>query len=174
MFSARPWSAGTSPSSTRTGSRIGNRRMPRPLSTPRSRGREVASMASSPRTTAPPGGAVQALLEEGLACKVLVTGQDAELVACQRIARGTQSMSVYKPIKALATRAAQAAVAFAQGKPVVAGTEKFNGKINVPTIAIDVVLVTRGEPARHRRSRGFPQRKRNFRRGRGQLAATEP
>src|SRR4051812_48131948 len=30
------------------------------------------------------GGAVQALLEEGLAGKVLVTGQDAELVACQR------------------------------------------------------------------------------------------
>ena len=31
------------------------------------------------------GGAIQALIEEGLAGKVLVTGQDADLAACQRI-----------------------------------------------------------------------------------------
>ena len=43
------------------------------------------------------GGAIQALLEEGLAGKVLVTGQDADLAACQRIVRGSQTMSVYKP-----------------------------------------------------------------------------
>src|SRR6185503_8221126 len=59
------------------------------------------------------GGAIQALLEEGLIAPdggsggagagKLVTGQDAELVACQRIARGTQSMTVYKPLRALAS-----------------------------------------------------------------------
>src|SRR4029079_14974656 len=32
------------------------------------------------------GGAIQALLEEGLQGKVIVTGQDADLLACQRIA----------------------------------------------------------------------------------------
>ena len=42
------------------------------------------------------GGAIQALLEAGLAKKVIVTGQDAELAAAQRIVRGTQSMSIYK------------------------------------------------------------------------------
>jgi D-xylose transport system substrate-binding protein len=89
------------------------------------------------------GGAIQALLEEGLAGKVLVTGQDAELTACQRIARGTQSMTVYKPIKEMATRAAQAAVALAEVKPVVARSETNNGKLEVPTIGVDVVMVTR-------------------------------
>ncbi len=50
------------------------------------------------------GGAIQALIEEGLAGKVLVTGQDADLAACQRIVRGTQTMSVYKPLARLADR----------------------------------------------------------------------
>src|SRR5579871_3341934 len=50
-------------------------------------------------------GAVQALKDAGLEGKVLVTGQDAELGACQRIMAGTQSMTVYKPIKLLASTA---------------------------------------------------------------------
>ena len=48
------------------------------------------------------GGAIQALIEEGLAGKVIVTGQDADLAACQRIVAGTQSMTIYKPLKQLA------------------------------------------------------------------------
>ena len=44
------------------------------------------------------GGAIQALSEEGLAGKILVTGQDAELSACQRIVNGTQAMTIYKPL----------------------------------------------------------------------------
>ncbi|MDE2490302.1 MAG: substrate-binding domain-containing protein, partial [Elusimicrobia bacterium] len=44
------------------------------------------------------GGAIQALSEEGLAGKVAVAGQDAELVACQRIAAGTQTLTIYKPV----------------------------------------------------------------------------
>src|SRR4051812_44222731 len=69
------------------------------------------------------GGAIQALLEEGLAGKVLVTGQDADLAACQRIMRGTQAMTIYKPLKNLATLAAQVAVDVAKGaKPATTGT----------------------------------------------------
>ncbi|HYQ15410.1 MAG TPA: substrate-binding domain-containing protein, partial [Polyangiaceae bacterium] len=60
------------------------------------------------------GGVVQALSEEGLAGKKLVTGQDAELVACQRIVNGTQSMTIYKPLKSLATSAAELAVKVAK------------------------------------------------------------
>ena len=52
------------------------------------------------------GGAIQALIEEGLAGKILVTGQDADLAACQRIVGGTQSMTIYKPLKELASKAA--------------------------------------------------------------------
>jgi D-xylose transport system substrate-binding protein len=89
------------------------------------------------------GGAIQALTEEGLAGKVLVTGQDAELAACQRIVDGTQTMSVYKPLSELATDAADAAVRMAQGRPVIARDLVNNGKIDVPTILVNVVALTR-------------------------------
>ncbi|HEY0464542.1 MAG TPA: substrate-binding domain-containing protein [Polyangiaceae bacterium] len=89
------------------------------------------------------GGAIQALREEGLAGKIVVTGQDAELVAVQRIVGGEQSMSIYKPVQALARRAAEVAVALATGKPVIAKAELNNGKREVPTILLDVVTVTK-------------------------------
>lgn len=89
------------------------------------------------------GGAIQALREEGLAGKVVVTGQDAELVAIQRIVGGEQSMTIYKPVQALARRAAEVALALATGKPVVAKAELDNGKREVPTILLDVVTVTK-------------------------------
>jgi D-xylose transport system substrate-binding protein len=89
------------------------------------------------------GGAIQALDEEGLAGKVLVTGQDAELVAMQRIVGGTQSMTIYKPIKNLAPRAVEVAVAMAKGKPVIAQSSVHNGAIQVPSVLSDVTVVTR-------------------------------
>jgi D-xylose transport system substrate-binding protein len=89
------------------------------------------------------GGAIQALSEEKIAGKVLVTGQDAELVACQRIVAGTQAMTVYKPLKKLATRAAEVAVAMAKGKPLIANTSTNNGKIDVPTIAEQIMATTK-------------------------------
>jgi len=61
------------------------------------------------------GGAIQALIEEGLAGKIIVTGQDAELPACQRIVNGTQAMTIYKPLKNLAQRAAELSVKLARG-----------------------------------------------------------
>jgi D-xylose transport system substrate-binding protein len=89
------------------------------------------------------GGAIQALLEANMAGKVIVTGQDADLAACQRIAGGTQTMTVYKPIKQLATRAAELAVAMAKGKVIVANDEIDNGAAKVPSILLDIVAVTR-------------------------------
>ena len=89
------------------------------------------------------GGAIQALSEEGLAGKVIVTGQDAELVACQRIAQGTQAMTIFKPLKELAGRAAELSVALARGKPVVANSVADNGKVEVPTVMMDVKIVTK-------------------------------
>lgn len=87
------------------------------------------------------GGAIQALQEEGLAGKILVTGQDAELVACQRIAGGTQAMTIYKPLKTLARRAAEVAVQLAQRKPIIARDEVPNGKCNVPSVLCEVMTV---------------------------------
>jgi D-xylose transport system substrate-binding protein len=89
------------------------------------------------------GGAVQALTEENLTGQKLVTGQDAELVACQRIMGGSQTMTIYKPIKILATSAATLAVKLAQGKPVIAQSSVDNGKLLVPSVLNDVVVVTR-------------------------------
>ena len=89
------------------------------------------------------GGAVQALTEEGLAGKVIVTGQDADLAGCQRIVNGTQAMTVYKPVKNLANQAAEVAVKLARRTPLIARAEVDNGKIQVPSILLDIIAVTK-------------------------------
>ena len=104
-------------------------------------GRDFDAILSSNDGTA--GGAIQALIEEGLAGKVLVTGQDADLAACQRIVHGAQTMTVYKPIKNLANQAAEIAVKLAQRKPIIARAELDNGKVKVPSIFLDIVAVTK-------------------------------
>ena len=89
------------------------------------------------------GGAIQALIEEGYAGKKVVTGQDAELVACQRIVLGTQAMTIYKPLRTLAQSAAEMAVKLAQRGVVVARQSVDNGKIAVPAALSEVVTVTK-------------------------------
>lgn len=104
-------------------------------------GNSIDGMLASNDGTA--GGSIQALIEEGLAGKVLVTGQDADLAACQRIVAGTQSMTIYKPLKQLAETAAEYAVKMAQHHPVIATGHLDNGKISVPTVQVDVIAVTK-------------------------------
>ncbi len=87
------------------------------------------------------GGAIQALQEDGLAGKVLVTGQDADLAACQRILRGTQAMTVYKPLKNLATLAARVAVDVAKGNKPATTATLDNGAKQVPSIFEKVISV---------------------------------
>ena len=88
------------------------------------------------------GGVVQALNEQGLAGKVLVTGQDADLAGCQRIVQGTQSMTVYKPLPKLADKAAELAIDLAEKKPITDPVTKLNnGKVDVPSILLPTVEV---------------------------------
>jgi len=88
------------------------------------------------------GGAIQALAEQGLAGKIVVTGQDAELSACQRVVAGTQSMTIYKPIRTLATKAAEIAVAMAKKQPYEAPAARIdNGFKKVPSLLIAPVAV---------------------------------
>ena len=61
--------------------------------------------------------AFQLLSERRLAGRVMVVGQDADLINCQRIMEGTQLMTVYKPIGKLAARAAELAVSMVKKKP---------------------------------------------------------
>jgi len=89
------------------------------------------------------GGAIQALSEEGLAGKIVVVGQDAELVACQRIAAGTQAATIYKPTNLEVTAALDAAVKMAKGRAVVAKDEMDNGFAKIPTILKDTIAVTK-------------------------------
>lgn len=87
------------------------------------------------------GGAIQSLLEEGLAGKKIVTGQDSELAAIQRIVAGNQSMSIYKPLKALATKAIDVSVDMLNGKVIIADSKINNGAKDVPTIFMTVYSV---------------------------------
>jgi D-xylose transport system substrate-binding protein len=74
----------------------------------------------------------------------LVTGQDAELTACQRIVGGTQSMTVYKPIKGLATKAAEIAVAMAKKQPYEKPSRRLNnGFKDVPSVLLEPIAVDR-------------------------------
>jgi D-xylose transport system substrate-binding protein len=87
------------------------------------------------------GGVIQALASQGLAGKIPVSGQDAELAAAQRIVEGTQTMTVYKPIKALAENAADLAVKLAKGEEIAADQKVNNGKIDVPSILLEPIAV---------------------------------
>lgn len=88
-------------------------------------------------------GAIRALKEYKLDGKVPVSGQDAELSACQRIVQGTQTLTVYKPIASLAEKAAEIAIEIANGSTPVANSKTNNGKIEVPSYYIDPILVTK-------------------------------
>ncbi|MGC4064605.1 MAG: substrate-binding domain-containing protein [Polyangiaceae bacterium] len=99
--------------------------------------RFVAVLASNDGTA---GGAIQALEEEKLT-DVLVTGQDAELPACQRIAAGTQAMTIYKPLGRLASDAAELAVKLARREVAIVNGSVENGKKTVPALLVPVLAV---------------------------------
>lgn len=89
------------------------------------------------------GGAIQALRDHGLAGKVFVSGQDADLAAIIRILDGTQTMTVYKPVSALGRRAAEAAVSLAKGAAVHGSTVIANGNRDIPAFLVTPVVVTK-------------------------------
>lgn len=89
------------------------------------------------------GGVVSALENKGLTGKILVTGQDAEKAALQRIAEGKQTMTVYKPIIPLANAAVEAAIKLAK-KETLADAKPFmndNIKKEIPAILLEVMVV---------------------------------
>jgi D-xylose transport system substrate-binding protein len=98
----------------------------------------VAIVASNDSTA---GGAIQALEEQGLAGKVFVSGQDADLAGCQRVVAGTQSMTVYKPIAPLASRGAEIAVSLARHEPLQPNGKVNNGFKDVPAILLEPIVV---------------------------------
>lgn len=89
------------------------------------------------------GGAIQALEAQGLSGKVAISGQDADLAAMRRIVDGTQTMTVYKPIKALASRAAEIAIELGQGGTPENNASLNNGMKDVPAWLLDPIAVNK-------------------------------
>ncbi|HYF91720.1 MAG TPA: substrate-binding domain-containing protein [Symbiobacteriaceae bacterium] len=89
------------------------------------------------------GGVIRALYRHGLAGKVPVAGQDADLQAVRRIVEGTQAMTVYKPIRYLATRAAEISVAMASGELPMTNATVNNERGDVPAYLLQPIRVDR-------------------------------
>jgi D-xylose transport system substrate-binding protein len=89
------------------------------------------------------GGVVSALEKRGLAGKILVTGQDAQKDALQRIAEGKQTMTIYKPIIPLANGAVEAAIKLAKKEPLADAKPFMNDNIKkeIPAILLEVQTV---------------------------------
>ncbi|MCA1953099.1 MAG: D-xylose ABC transporter substrate-binding protein [Hyphomicrobiales bacterium] len=94
------------------------------------------------------GGAIAALAAQGMAGQVPVSGQDADRAALNRIALGTQTMTVWKDARTLGRSAAEIAIQLAGGKKLeeVPGAVKWNqgpSKANMTAIFLKPVAVTR-------------------------------
>lgn len=87
--------------------------------------------------------AISVLSENRLMGSVRISGQDAELAACQRIAEGSQYSTVYKPIDRLALKAAGYAVMLARGEEIRTDGVIQDGKYEVPYVRLEPILVTR-------------------------------
>ena len=89
------------------------------------------------------GGVVAALTAKGLQ-GIPVSGQDGDHAALNRVALGTQTVSVWKNSQDLGTAAAKAAVELGAGKPVTGVADWANGpkKMTLKSIFLKPVPVT--------------------------------
>ena len=92
-------------------------------------------------------GVVAALEAQGLAGTVTVSGQDGDQTALNRVALGTQSVSVWKDARQLGKAAGEAAVAMAKGTALgsVAGVVQFDspGGNSLTSILLTPLAITR-------------------------------
>ena len=93
-------------------------------------------------------GVVAALKAQGMAGSVPVSGQDGDLAAINRVALGTQTVSVWKDTAKLGKAAADAAIALADGTAIdkIPGVAKFNGgkkKVEMNAILLAPTPITK-------------------------------
>jgi D-xylose transport system substrate-binding protein len=89
-------------------------------------------------------GALKAMQENMLDTLPYLSGQDADAAACRRILAGTQTMTVYKPIEAIATKAAEIAMqVINEGHVPKAMLSVNNGKKQVPSILLPAMVVNK-------------------------------
>ena len=90
-------------------------------------------------------GVVAALEAQGLAGEVPVSGQDGDLAALNRVALGTQSVSVWKDARQLGTAAGEAAMALAGGATLadIEGTVQFDADgTSMTSIFLEPIPIT--------------------------------
>ncbi len=88
-------------------------------------------------------GVIDALSEAQIAEQVTVVGQDADLVACQRIVNGKQALTVYKPIKNLVQMTVEECKKLVNGEKIDSQGTINDGTYEVPYIFIGVEAVTK-------------------------------
>ncbi|MCO5070076.1 MAG: D-xylose ABC transporter substrate-binding protein [Rhizobiaceae bacterium] len=93
------------------------------------------------------GGAIAALEAQGLAGSVPVSGQDGDHAALNRIALGTQTVSVWKDARELGKSAAEIASQLADGKKMeeIANVTKFTtpGGVEMNSVFLTPVAITK-------------------------------
>jgi D-xylose transport system substrate-binding protein len=112
-------------------------------------GKKIDAIIASNDATA--GGVIAALQAEKLEGTIAVSGQDAELQACQRIVEGTQTVTVYKPVRKLAEVSAEVAKLLARKQKPEDIIKRLgyevhyldNGEKQVPSIFLEPVFVTK-------------------------------
>lgn len=88
-------------------------------------------------------GAIDAISMARLTGKIKVTGQDADLAACQRIVEGTQLSTVYKPIKKLVEETLNICKLLLNNEPVPFQSTINDGTYDIPYVMIDVISVNK-------------------------------
>jgi len=94
------------------------------------------------------GGAIAALAAQGLAGSVPVSGQDADKAALNRVALGTQTVTVFKDARELGRNAAEIAMQLASGKKLteIQGAKAWNQgpkKQNMTALFLTPVAITK-------------------------------
>jgi len=93
------------------------------------------------------GGVIAALEAQGLAGQVPVSGQDGDQAALNRVALGTQTVSVWKDARELGTAAGEAAIQLCANPDVaaVSGTASFDspGGNQITSILLEPIPITR-------------------------------
>jgi D-xylose transport system substrate-binding protein len=89
------------------------------------------------------GGAIQALAAQKLAGKVAVCGQDADLAAVKRVIAGTQTLTIYKPLKEIASGAAKLAVQLVKGEKPAYNAQLDNGMKKVNSLLLTPTTITK-------------------------------
>lgn len=105
---------------------------------------EVDAVVASNDGTA--GGVIAALTAQGMEGTVPVSGQDGDHAALNRIALGTQTVSVWKDARDLGARAADIAIALAEGATMdeIEGAEMWTspGGVELHSIFLEPIPIT--------------------------------